>query len=252
MDDGMPMDERKSGGAGKYIAIGCLSVVFIAIVGMVITGVWVANNWKTWASDATTTIMANGIRDTELPLEDQRALIARVELVGEEFKSGALTLDEVQLIGETLLESPLLTLGVVEGMSKVYIEPSALTEEEKATAKRLTDRLGRGMYDKRIAPEELEGVLKPLSNEEQTVQIRRNDEGRVVSFQLDLKPPEQVTADELRAFMAEAESLLEQKAIPDEPFEVDIIEEFDRAIEAAVGRRIVPEGEGAADPVDGG
>ena len=46
--------------------------------------------------------------------------------------------------------------------------------------------------------------------------------------------------DELRAYMTNARELLEFKAVPDEPFEIDIIEEFDKVIEEAIGRRIVP------------
>ena len=251
MNDELDIQERKPG-AGKYIAVGCLAVLIVGLIALVIGGVYVANNWKTWASDVTTELMANGIRDTELSLEDQRALIARVELVGEEFKAGALTLEEMQLSGRTLLESPLLTVGVVEGMAKAYIEPSELTDEEKTKAKRLTDRLGRGIYDKRITYEELDGALKPLSKAGKTIRITSDSEGRTTSVQIDMKPPEQVTADELRQFMANAESLLEQKAIPDEPFEIDVVDEFDKAIEAAVGRRIVPDEAETTEPADGG
>lgn len=242
MDDGMPMEPRKSGGAGKYIAVGCLSVVFLGLLGLLFGGMYVANNWKSWAAPAVTEIMANGIRDTDLTSEQKRELIARVEAMGTEFEAGTLTFEDLTKIGETLETSPLIAVGVVEALNAVYIKPSDLTDDEKAEAMLLNQRLARGMFEDRITPEELEPVLAPLSDVG-SVDVTRttSDESFAPSFEIkNLKDPEQITADELRAYMAEARSLLEMKAIPDEPFEIDIIEEIDKVIEEAIGRRIVP------------
>lgn len=243
MDDGMPMDQKKAGGAGKYIAVGCLAVLILGLVGLGIGGVYVANNWKSWAAPQITKIMAAGIRDTDLTNEQKRELIARVEVMAQEFESGLLTFEDLSKIGETLETSPLLAVGIVEAMNMAYIRRSDLTDEEKADAVRLNQRLARGIFEDRITAKELEPVLKPLSNAGSVeVTSTPSDEATTGTFRIDnLKDPEQITADELRAYMANARSLLEQKAIPDEPFTVDIIEEFDKAIESAIGRRIVPE-----------
>ncbi|MEO1535507.1 MAG: hypothetical protein AAFS11_08100 [Planctomycetota bacterium] len=241
MDDGIPV-EQKSGGAGKYIAVGCLAMVFVVLIALVIGGVFVANNWKSWAAPAITEIMANGIRDTDLTNEQKRELIARVEAMAGEFEAGTLTFEDLQKIGEALETSPLIAVGIVEAMNAVYIRPSDLPDEEKTEAVRLNQRLARGIFEDRITPEELEPVLQPLSSGD-GVQITSSDgsDGSTASFRInDLKDPEQITVEELREYMGNARSLLEMKAIADEPFEIDVIEEFDKVIEAAIGRRIVP------------
>jgi hypothetical protein len=253
MDDGIPMEPKKSGGAGKYIAVGCLSMVFLVLIGLLVGGMYVANNWKSWAAPAVTEIMANGIRDTDLTNDQKRELIARVETMGSEFEAGTLTFEDLTKIGEALETSPLIAVGIVEAMNAVYIKPSDLTDVEKTDAIRLNQRLARGIFEDRITPEELEPILAPLS-ESGNVRVSRteSDEGMAASFRInDLKDPEQITAEELRAYMVEARSLLEMKAIPDEPFEVDIIEEFDKVIESAIGRRIVPAELPELAPVEG-
>ncbi|MEL6798048.1 MAG: hypothetical protein AAFO89_14660, partial [Planctomycetota bacterium] len=165
-----------------------------------------------------------------------------VDAMGDEFEAGTLTIEDLTKIGETLETSPLIPIGIVEAMNAVYIKPSDLTDDEKTEAMRLNQRLARGMFEERITPEELEPVLAPISTGGGAkVTSRESGEGTVGTFRInDLKDPEQITADELRKYMANARSLLEMKAIVDEPFEVDVIEEFDKAIEAAIGRRIVP------------
>ena len=40
-----------------------------------------------------------------------------------------------------------------------------------------------------------------------------------------------------------AEKLAEEKALPPEPLNVDIVQEFDRIVEETLGRKIVPLGE---------
>ena len=237
--------EPRKGGTGRYILIGCLTFVIIGLVGLGVGGWFVASNWKTWAADATTSLMATGIRDTQLTNEQKRELIARIEGMGEEFKADRLTLEDLQKIGQTLQESPVLPVAVVQGMNAAYIGPSGLSDEDKQRAYRINDRIARGVFEERIELEELEPVLEPLSKEgDANVRITTNDEGATTGFRMDLKQPEQVTTEELLEYMANAESLLEQKGIPDEPFEVDVIEEFDRVIEDALGRRITPIYEG--------
>lgn len=233
--------EKKKSGAGKYIAVGCLSVVIVVLIGLAAGGLYVASNWKTWAADGTTAIMTGVIRDTELSADDKRALIARVDLIGEEFKNEAISWEELEGVIQTLVESPILTVAILDGLHMAYFDLSTLTDEEKQQAERITDRLARGLYEERIQMEELEPVLDPISESgAASITITRNGEGTTTGMQLNLKNPEDVTEDELRAFMAAAESLLEQKAIEDEPFDVDVVEEFDKAVEAALGRRIAP------------
>ncbi|MEL6797765.1 MAG: hypothetical protein AAFO89_13210, partial [Planctomycetota bacterium] len=82
MSDDILTVKRKAG-PGKIIAVGCLTIVFIVIIGGVIGGVAIYSNWpaieqrlKAMASSGVTEIMANGIRDTELTNEQKRELIA--------------------------------------------------------------------------------------------------------------------------------------------------------------------------------
>lgn len=241
MSDSTDFRPRGTGRTKKILLVGCLSLLILAILLVAVGAVVIRANWRDWTATGISSIMADGIRDTPLSNEDKAALIARVDLITEEFRNEALSLEDLERIGQAFVESPILPVAVVEGVQSAYIRPSALTDEEKASARRLNERLARGLFEKRITPEELEPVLRPLSPDDGPV-VRVDESGGFSSgVRLRIKPPEQVTADELRAFMANAESLLTQKAIPDEPFEIDFVEEFDRAVEAAIGRRIAPE-----------
>ncbi|MEO1584684.1 MAG: hypothetical protein AAFR96_08950 [Planctomycetota bacterium] len=248
---------KPKSGRGKFIAVGCLSVVLVVLFSLAVGTAVVISNWpaiearlKAFASGEVTELMANGIRDTDLTPEQKEQLVARIEVMGDEFEEGTLTLDDLTKIGEMLETSPLLAVGIVSAMNKVYIEPSELTREEQSAAMRLNDRLARGIFEKRIDPSELEPVLEPLSNPDGVqVSSSSGSEGRVGSFRInDLKDPDTITAGELRQYMANAASLLEQKSIADEPFEIDVVEEFDKLIESAIGRRIVPADSAQQDP----
>lgn len=248
MNDTLDLEKRPASPL-KYLLIGCVGVLVVALVLSVIGGLYVANNWRGWASTAVTAAMTEGINDSELTNEDKAALIARVQTVGDEFEAERLTLEDMQAIGEKLLASPIIPVAAVDGIQRTYIAPSGLTDDEKARARRLNQRLAKGLFDKRITGEDINEVIQPLAKEDNgsAVRITTNGEGTITNFQLSIKDPAQTTDEDLRAFMANAESLLEQKAIADEPFEVDFVAEFDRAIEQAIGRPL-PTTDRALDP----
>ena len=58
-----------------------------------------------------------------------------------------------------------------------------------------------------------------------------------------MRTPQQVTSEDLLKVIENAEKLAEEKALPPEPLNVDIVQEFDRIVEETLGRKIVPLGE---------
>ncbi len=75
------------------------------------------------------------------------------------------------------------------------------------------------MYEQKIDPKVIDKVTQPISTTDASGHS-----------QLKAKP----TADELRQFLALTKDQADQANIPDEPFEVDVVEQFDQAVDKAL------------------
>ena len=101
-----------------------------------------------------------------------------------------------------------------------YINPSDLSDEEKADALLTLQRFARGVFEKSIPQKALDEITAP---------IKVGPVG-----QQELK--ETITTDELKALIEAARARADEAGVPNEPFEVNIADEIDKAIDAALGK----------------
>lgn len=120
------------------------------------------------------------------------------------------------------MASPILHVGMVMLAEEKYVKPSGLSDEEKADARRTLDRLARGVHEKKISETELEQVGAPIT-------VTKPDGST------ELK--ETVTDEELRAFLKLARDKADEHEVPDEPFDVNIAEELEKAIDSALEQK---------------
>jgi hypothetical protein len=210
---------RSSGNRGGILKI--LLIVFAVIAVIVIgCGIYVATHWKGWAADFANTATAEIIKESGLPQDQQNAILAEVDRLGDDFRNGRIDTEGIARVAKAVAESPLLPLGGVQMARTKYIEPSDMTEKEKAEATLSLQRFARGVFEKKIQPNEIDDVIKPIT------ELKEN--GR---WQLKDNP----TRMEVDQFVANAKARADDAKIPEEPFEVNVAEELKKAIRSAAG-----------------
>jgi len=117
-------------------------------------------------------------------------------------------------------ESPLFALAMVYGAEKKYVEPSGLSDQEKKDARLALQRAARGVYEKTISQNSIQRAMDRIST------AGPNGERQL---------KERITDDELKAFLKDLKDLADKAEVPEEPFEVDIGEEFKKAVDKALG-----------------
>ena len=218
-----PQEPRREGMSGCTIAlIGCGAVAVLMVIGVAV-GVWyVANNIRTIASNIAETVVIESVKDSKLPQDQKDRIVARVSQVKEDFQAGKISDEQVEQVFKNLAASPLLPLGAVEFYEEHYIKPSELSEEEKTAAIRTLERFARGVYEEKIPRDDIDKVTAPISE--------KNAQG-----EQELK--DDPTADELRSMLKLAKERADKANVPDEPFEVNVADELDRAIDAGLAGR---------------
>lgn len=204
----------KSSGCAK-VAIGCGILSLIAIIVGAISIWYVASNLREWGTDITLEAMKEGMQELQLPVDQQEHINSRLAELGQQFKDKKITFLQLGNIAKKLAEGPFGAASMTRVIEKVYLEPSGLTDEEKAAAKTTIKRFSQGVIQKTISDEDTTTVLDTIS----TV----NAEG-----QREFKTP--VTDEQLKAFLAAAKKAADDGNVPAEVPEVNFADEFDKAV----------------------
>ena len=202
------------GGVLKVLLI-ILGLIVVIVVG---AGIYVATHWKGWAADAANRVAAQIVADSGLPQAQRDSITAEIKQLGEDFKTGKITTQQLAEIAKTIGEGPLLPIAAVQAARQKYIEPSDLKAEEKASAILSLQRLARGVTEKKISTSEIDDIVKPVS------EIMPN--GR-------WKLKDHPTRMEIDQFIANAKARADGAKIPEEPFDLNIAEELKKAIHGA-------------------
>jgi len=221
---------RERGGivAGCLIALGVL--LLIGIIG----GIWLSQNWRWVVANPFRAALVQGIEESRIPEDQQKQMIAEIDQLTEDFKSGKLSMQQLSRVFEEIGESPLLPVGTVYFIDEQYFAKSGLTEEEKQAGRLHLNRYARGIYEEDIARNDVERVVDPIAD----------TSGDSIQF----RPPEQVTDDELREMIRRAEEKADQVGVPEEMWEINFAEEFSAAIDRALGRAPAePKGAGGTE-----
>jgi hypothetical protein len=215
------VEPPQSSGA-RACLIGCLIVfaVCICLCGGVAWFVYSnLGRIRTFAADTAREAITSGIRESNLDEEEKEAVITQVDRLVERYKSGEITMEQLGRVMEELAQSPLMGALVMLSIDAKYIQPSGLTADEKQQAQRTMQRVLRGFLEEKIRQEELEEAMDYVMD-------RRADGSRTLK--------ESVSDDDLRAFLSQLQERADAAEIPDEPFEIDISEEFRQAVDRAL------------------
>lgn len=207
----------KSGMSGCLIGCVVVAVVSLAVCGG--AGVYVWMQAATWATDATTYVMKEGIKASQMREADKTAVIAEIDRVADGFKSDKITSDELGEIMEALMESPLISLLIITEFQNQQLERSGLSQEEKEAARLTLQRVTRGVAERKITNQDLEPAMMQVTQ-------ASPDDGDMS------EPP--MTDEEWRQYLASLESLAESKSVEAGEFQLDVAKELRRIVDEAV------------------
>ncbi len=209
-----PSTPPPSGCRNFAFGCGCAAACLLVIAAGI--GIWVAMNWKDWAADFGKQVAADAVSKSLLPAEDKARVLKRINQLADDFKVGKVSTQQLGKVMEQIAQSPLLPLGLVMAADEKYVKPSGLSNEEKDAARRTLQRLARGAFEKTIPENDTQEVMKLVTDHESNGNER-------------LK--ERLTDDELKAFLEKAKEKADAASVPDEPFDVNIADEIEKAID---------------------
>jgi len=214
-----PPREAMSGCA--KLALGC---GFLLVIGAILFGIgvwWVAANARNLAADAAAAGMKGGLEELKLPADQERRIFDRIDEVARQFKEKEITLEEVGAIFKEISQGPLIPAGMVLVVERAYLDESGFDEDEKAAARITIQRFTHGAVRKMIPQRRIDAVLDTISEKKNNRDERK------------FKHP--ISDEELRTFVTEAKQAADDAKVPDEVPEVNFADEFDKAIDEALG-----------------
>lgn len=214
----------KSGGWWKGCLIGCLAVGAISAVICAGVGYYAVNYGPPWLINQARDVLAQVLQESKLPDEEQNAILTQYDRVGEAYLAGDLPLEDLGLMVQDLATSPLIPALLVQVVSEIHVDKSGLNADEKAEAKDTLQRVYYGIMEERFEASELDALMK---------HVRENPDSQEPGDQLKIK--DSFTDDELRALLADAKQLCDEKEIPLADTDVKISEKLKEVIDKRLG-----------------
>ncbi|MFM9965705.1 MAG: hypothetical protein ACKV2Q_31360 [Planctomycetaceae bacterium] len=200
----------------RNFAVGCGCAAGALLLVAVAIGIWVAMNWKALTADFTKKIAADVVAQSTLAAEDKARVLKRINQLADDFKDGKVSQEQLGKVIEEIAKSPLLPISLLMMADEKYIKPSGLSSDDQEAGRRTLQRFARGAFEKSIADSDVNEVMKLLTE--------RQADGSE-------KLKERLTDAELEAFLDKAQEKADAANVPDEPFEVNIADELDKAID---------------------
>ena len=208
---------KNRGNRGGVVKV-LLIILGAIVLCMVIAGIYVGTHWKGWVATAANAATQQIVNDSGLPQDQRDSIIADIRQLGDDFKSGKISTEELGRITKALADGPLLPLAGVQAARQKYIEPSDMTAKEKDEAILTLQRFARGVHEKKIKKEEINDVVKPVAELMPNARWRLKDHP---------------TRMEIDQFIANAKARADDAMIPNEPFDLNIADELKKAIHGA-------------------
>jgi ABC-type transporter MlaC component len=176
----------------------------------------VALTWKKVVGAGMVAVAQAAVNDSSIPQEQKTSINQRVDQVVKDWKDGKVSMEQLGEVIEAIAQSPVMPLAMVGLADRQYVEPSAMTKDEKDAGRRSLQRFARGVYEKKIPQSATDELLK-------TVQVTDGSGNRQMKQVL--------TPEELRAFLDLAKKHADDAKMPDEAFEINYADEINKAID---------------------
>ena len=217
-----PPAAPKKSNLGKGLLVGCLGIVVICAIAIGIGVFWLYNSGKGFFTDAARDALVENIEQSELPGEQKERMVAQIDRLAEGFKEGEIDLERMAGVVERLAESPLFGMVLVYSAEALYVMPSGLSQQEKEEAHNILQRFAKGVIERRIPEEranEVVGIISVGGDTPADRQLKDN-----------------LTDEELRTFIAEAEAAADEAGVTEVEGQIDLAAELERIVDDALNQ----------------
>jgi len=219
MDQRQQVPPPRRGGCGKAFACGCVVLIVLAAVagglGWIYRGKIIAGIAR-WG-------MKGAVEASNLEPKEKEGLRAAAERVFAKMEKGEFKKEDFQRLRGSFEQQPISKVIGAAIFKAKYLAASGLSPEEKQRGLLDIDRLVRGTVEGKVSQQEIEAVMANFPMQ------------TGVSGMPDL--PDSIPDLNVRAIVAEARKTSDAKGIPEEPYHVDIVQEANRWIDAALGEK---------------
>jgi len=222
-----PPKRRGCGCGSCLLAIFILGIVSILVCG--IGGYVGYRNFPEW----THKVIVSAVDDSELDDQAKQDIKVQMDRLLKEYRAGNISNERFLEGLEELGDSPIFLLLMSYAAMESYIAPSGLSDDEKADAKLVFQRVARGTFEKKIKADDLEQAFSYISEKD---------------FNGNRQVKNNVPDEDLRSLVKECRRVADEAGIPNEPYQVDVAAEVKRIVDRALG--IVPAEESEPQTVE--
>ena len=211
-----------------------LLLVFVGLMFLggvlLVGGIWyVTANVDRWLVGFGREAIVAMIQESEIPAQEKTEVIEQIDRVVTAYKERKINQDDLNRVLTELQESPALMVVSLYGIDEDYLVDSGLSEAEIVQGRRVFQRVIRGVYEKKIDEDAFYAALP----EERDIAEGDQKNGAVVR-PASTTSPEEISTDDLREAIAKLKVMADNAQIPDEPFQLDIGDEFKKAVDKAL------------------
>ena len=200
---------KKGSKATKWL-IGC--AIAIVVIGLLCAfGAWATWKWgKGFVFDQLQEGLVQAVEESDLPPEQVDSIVADLGRLRAGIDADEVDLEEFGRLVEEIESGPLPSLFFLHALQVHVAASPGLSVEEKESSVRVVQRAQRGLQEGGVSRYDLEQAL---------------------DLRLDMSSGEDPTVqwdspDELRAATASLKALVDERGVPDEPYQVDVAEVF--------------------------
>ncbi len=205
-----------------WAAVGCGGLLLVGFIFMGAIGWYITRNAKSFAADMSVVATERILQESGMPKPQREQVVVRVRRIADGFKSGEVTINDLEKFGEKLAEDKaIIAAGLLYFIDSQVLNNSDLDEEQRERAGRALQRVARGVVDDRIELESLKDLVDEFLDPpgpDGDRQLKKN-----------------LTSEEVEAIITTATELADEAEVPDEPFEIDIVEHIDTIIDDVMG-----------------
>jgi len=208
-------------GCAQAAGVGCLVIVVLAIVLY-----FKAEDWARAAGAKLVEVAAEQVMDeVGLSEEEKRSASVPVREFARKIRDGEASAEQIAAVVEEFAEGKAWAALLMRGFSKKYLEPSELSDEEKAGGRVTVGRFTEGLLKDSIPKERLEEISNVVTHE--TVGADGAKERRL---------KESITTDELKSCLAIMKGAADSAGVENKEFAHDIGEMIGQAIDRGMAK----------------
>lgn len=223
---------------GSVVA-GCLIALGVVIVILIGVGIWVALSWKGWAANLTLKATEEIVNQSALPASEKPEMIAIVEGVTVRFKDGDITFKQFGEVFVDVMASEVLPIGAAYVADNGYVQPSGLTDEEKADGSVQLMRIAQGLHDGSIDRDAYVTAFQPMVDTSADATMKTPDAGEVKLIVF--RDNAEVTDEQLKEVIENARTLADENGVTATPAMIDLSDALQAVVDGSLSENSAPD-----------